>query len=748
MTVEFEPELPPQFATPPESIATPEEYGADHRNAAPWRDELAINAAALAMHARGGGTVRCSGHYYVRSVNLTRLRSVTLELDDGAVIEQTFGDVKFPIVDMTGALNCTLQGGEIRAQAFTRVGILLARDDPASPGAVGSCNGNSIRNVRTNSPFVWCAVLGYGCEDTFIDARCYLINQNGGPDSLGVLVFGNRNPTEGYAGGGVTSLYVPIATGNRSTIANQVAACKLVIGVHPASKPGCLRVYGTVGITVTRTHMYSADNVTLANCVVFDGFDAQSSKVNLLGCLFEAAGDVIWFKSYGPIDARANTVYEGISIRNCWKTNGTGKWLNVEDTSVVLASSTFDDNLGPGDIVLGIVSQCLIAAHAIEPSPTAASVVTAQAAPGTTFILRPNSLTVADQTGNYTLIEIDTDPRVQGDSSQRGVYRQTFGGNATTQLRLEQATVDLTSFQVASGILRHVDGATLHPGGPQTADSYPYFTTESGQKVPLSVVTATPASETDAGQTGTIAQDSDCLYVCDAPNHWRRGSIGSWDGGAPENLTPEWLAAKIADIMAATNIQFVHIGEHRRTVGGKVRGIVADRGNDLGSSGWALPSNDAVLIAKRRGYLVGGAAGISYGMVAGTALPPLSIWVIAAIQLPITVSYGTLARGWPQVHDSTWLVVNGVLPEILNLYGTKYVDGSPSILIPDAGLHVYQSDNAGNLDTGISLGGLPASGLAGLPGRYMGAFGFSAIPTTAQRAALYAATRLFWTELP
>jgi hypothetical protein len=38
----------------------------------------------------------------------------------------------------------------------------------------------------------------------------------------------------------------------------------------------------------------------------------------------------------------------------------------------------------------------------------------------------------------------------------------------------------------------------------------------------------TPSSATDAGVPGTVAWDSDYVYICVAPNTWKRASLGSW----------------------------------------------------------------------------------------------------------------------------------------------------------------------------------------------------------------------------
>ena len=37
-----------------------------------------------------------------------------------------------------------------------------------------------------------------------------------------------------------------------------------------------------------------------------------------------------------------------------------------------------------------------------------------------------------------------------------------------------------------------------------------------------------PASATAAGQTGQIAQDGSYLYICTAPNTWKRVAIAAW----------------------------------------------------------------------------------------------------------------------------------------------------------------------------------------------------------------------------
>lgn len=37
-----------------------------------------------------------------------------------------------------------------------------------------------------------------------------------------------------------------------------------------------------------------------------------------------------------------------------------------------------------------------------------------------------------------------------------------------------------------------------------------------------------PASATAAGETGQVAQDSSYLYICTAPNTWKRVAIATW----------------------------------------------------------------------------------------------------------------------------------------------------------------------------------------------------------------------------
>ena len=38
----------------------------------------------------------------------------------------------------------------------------------------------------------------------------------------------------------------------------------------------------------------------------------------------------------------------------------------------------------------------------------------------------------------------------------------------------------------------------------------------------------TPASSTDTGNTGDICWDGDYIYVCIAPNTWKRAAISTW----------------------------------------------------------------------------------------------------------------------------------------------------------------------------------------------------------------------------
>lgn len=37
-----------------------------------------------------------------------------------------------------------------------------------------------------------------------------------------------------------------------------------------------------------------------------------------------------------------------------------------------------------------------------------------------------------------------------------------------------------------------------------------------------------PASATAAGETGQVAQDGSYLYICTAPNTWKRVAIAAW----------------------------------------------------------------------------------------------------------------------------------------------------------------------------------------------------------------------------
>lgn len=40
--------------------------------------------------------------------------------------------------------------------------------------------------------------------------------------------------------------------------------------------------------------------------------------------------------------------------------------------------------------------------------------------------------------------------------------------------------------------------------------------------------TGTPATSSDTGTTGTIEWDSNYIYVCIAPNTWKRVAIATW----------------------------------------------------------------------------------------------------------------------------------------------------------------------------------------------------------------------------
>jgi hypothetical protein len=37
-----------------------------------------------------------------------------------------------------------------------------------------------------------------------------------------------------------------------------------------------------------------------------------------------------------------------------------------------------------------------------------------------------------------------------------------------------------------------------------------------------------PSSATDTGTPGTIAWDSNYIYICTAPNTWKRAALASW----------------------------------------------------------------------------------------------------------------------------------------------------------------------------------------------------------------------------
>jgi len=50
----------------------------------------------------------------------------------------------------------------------------------------------------------------------------------------------------------------------------------------------------------------------------------------------------------------------------------------------------------------------------------------------------------------------------------------------------------------------------------------PVFTTQ------IVIPTHTPANHADTGVTGQIAWDANFLYVCVAPNSWKRVAIAAW----------------------------------------------------------------------------------------------------------------------------------------------------------------------------------------------------------------------------
>lgn len=72
---------------------------------------------------------------------------------------------------------------------------------------------------------------------------------------------------------------------------------------------------------------------------------------------------------------------------------------------------------------------------------------------------------------------------------------------------------------------------TPFAGGPPTGIAYPWLrwfsrVSEFLSKAPQ--ITSVPATATSAGVAGQIAYDTGFLYICVAPNVWRKVAIASW----------------------------------------------------------------------------------------------------------------------------------------------------------------------------------------------------------------------------
>jgi hypothetical protein len=131
------------------------------------------------------------------------------------------------------------------------------------------------------------------------------------------------------------------------------------------------------------------------------------------------------------------------------------------------------------------------------------------------------------------------------DDSHHGGHISIYGTNpgGNTQQIAQFGGVDPNNNPVSGNIIFYRpltwgNNSNSHPGlFPAGASSPPVLHVRAADDsvdanltagALIETVTHTPASSSDAGTTGQIAWDSSYLYVCVAPNTWKRAAISSW----------------------------------------------------------------------------------------------------------------------------------------------------------------------------------------------------------------------------
>jgi hypothetical protein len=131
------------------------------------------------------------------------------------------------------------------------------------------------------------------------------------------------------------------------------------------------------------------------------------------------------------------------------------------------------------------------------------------------------------------------------DDSHHGGHISIYGTNpgGNTQQIAQFGGVDPNSNPVAGNIIFYRpltwgNNSNSHPGlFPDGASSPPVLHLRAADDsvdanltagALIETVTHTPSSSSDTGTTGQIAWDSNYLYVCVAPNTWKRAAIASW----------------------------------------------------------------------------------------------------------------------------------------------------------------------------------------------------------------------------